>query len=169
MQPMKAIAELRGWPHESHRDVREVISQVALENGFDYDRIEAISQAYWIGHENFYENKYSIESLTAMIERVEDVLPYLNQLTAAPPRPFTITSNVQLRRLRRLTDNDRWKSATRPRWASPATTRFPNSNCGRWMRRTDCPALRRTATGGRLFIKSEYYSQRLRQRVPIGE
>ena len=107
VQPMKAIAELRGWPHESHRDVREVISQVALENGFDYDRIEAISQAYWIGHENFYENKYSIESLTAMIERVEDVLPYLNQLTAAPPRPFTITSNVQLRRLRRLTDDDR--------------------------------------------------------------
>ena len=38
VQPMKAIAELRGWPHESHRDVREVISQVALENGFDHDQ-----------------------------------------------------------------------------------------------------------------------------------
>ena len=106
VQPIKAIAEQRGWPHESHRDVREVISQVALEYGFDHDQSEAISQAYWVGHENFYENKYSIESLTSMIERVEDIAPYLNQLTAAPPRPFTITSNVQLRRLRRLTGND---------------------------------------------------------------
>ena len=106
VQPMKAIAEQRGWPHQSHRDVREVLSQVALEYGFDYDQIEAMSQAYWIGHENFYENKYSTESLTAMIDRVEDVVPYLIELTAAPPRPFTITSNVQLRRLRRLTDND---------------------------------------------------------------
>lgn len=105
VQPVKAIAEQRGWPHESHRDVREVVSQVALEYGFDHDQSEAISQAYWIGHENFYENKYSIESLTSMIERVEDVVPYLSQLTATPPRPFTITSNVQLRRLRRLTEN----------------------------------------------------------------
>ena len=107
MQPIKAIAEQRGWPHQSHRDVREVLSQVALEYGFDYDQIEAMSQAYYIGHENFYENKYSTESLTAMIDRVEDVVPYLIELTASPPRPFTITSNVQLRRLRRLTDNDR--------------------------------------------------------------
>ncbi len=106
VQPIKAIAEQRGWPHESHRDVREVISQVALEYGFDHDQSDAISQAYWIGHENFYENKYSTESLTSMIERVEDIVPYLNQLTAAPPRPFTISSNVQLRRLRRLTGND---------------------------------------------------------------
>lgn len=106
VQPMKAIAEQRGWPHESHRDVREVVSQVALEYGFDHDQSEAVSQAYFIGHENFYENKYSIESLTSMIERVEDVLPYLNELTATPPRPFTITSNVQLRRLRRLTENE---------------------------------------------------------------
>ncbi|MCY3691270.1 MAG: hypothetical protein OXI54_00740 [Chloroflexota bacterium] len=107
VQPMKAIAEQRGWPHQSHRDVREVLSQVALEYGFDYDQIEAMSQAYWIGHENFYENKYSTESLTAMIDRVEDVAPYLIELTTAQPRPFTITSNVQLRRLRRLTGNDR--------------------------------------------------------------
>lgn len=38
VQPMKAIAEQRGWPHESHRDVREVVSQVALEYGFDHER-----------------------------------------------------------------------------------------------------------------------------------
>ena len=98
VQPIKAIAEQRGWPHESHRDVREVIRQVALEYGFDHDQSEAISQAYWIGHENFYEIKYSIESLTSMIERVEDIAPYLNQLTAAqPPDDADITRFKRIR------------------------------------------------------------------------
>ena len=106
VQPIKAIAEQRGWPHQSHRDVMEVARQVALEYGFDHDQSEALTNAYRVGHENFYENQYNVETLTSMIERVEDLAPYLHQLTATPPRPFTITSNVQLRRLRRLTGND---------------------------------------------------------------
>ena len=106
VQPIKAIAEQRGWPHQSHRDVYEVASQVVLEYGFDTDQARALTDAYRVGHENFYENQYNVEELAGMIERVEDLVPYLHQLTAAPPRPFTITSNVQLRRLCRLTGND---------------------------------------------------------------
>ena len=41
-----------------------------------------------------------------MIDGVERVVEALIDLTASPPRPFTITSNVQLRRLRRLTGNE---------------------------------------------------------------
>ena len=33
-------------------------------------------------------------------------MPTLIELTTMPPRPFTITRNVQLRRLRRLTGDD---------------------------------------------------------------
>ena len=106
VQPIKAIAEQRGWPHQSHRDVYEVASQVILEYGFDTDQAHALTNAYRVGHENFYENQYNVEELAGMIERVEDLVPYLHRLTAAPPRPFTITSNAQLRRLRRLTGND---------------------------------------------------------------
>ena len=106
VQPMKAIAEQRGWPHKSHQDVREVASQVAMEYGFDTDQCDALSEAYWIGHQNFYENYHSAAELAAMIDKVEELAPYLNDLTAAPPRPFTITSNAQLRRLRRLTGDD---------------------------------------------------------------
>ena len=106
VQPMKAIADQRGWPHQSHRDVMEVARQVALEYGFDHERGEALTDAYRVGHENFYENQYNIEELANLVERVENLVPYLHRLTAAPPRPFTITSNVQLRRLRRLTGND---------------------------------------------------------------
>ena len=106
VQPMKAIADQRGWRHRSHQDVRAVITQVTLEYGFDSEQVEALSDAYRVGHHNFYENYYSREELAQMMDRVEEVLPDLIELTAMPPRPFTITSNAQLRRLSRLTGND---------------------------------------------------------------
>ena len=106
VQPMKAIAQQRGWKHESHQDIHSVMSQVALEYGFDGEQIWALSLAYFVGHENFYENFRSPEELSEMMDRVEEVLPALIDVTTMPPRPFTITSNTQLRRLRRLTGND---------------------------------------------------------------
>ena len=106
VQPLKAIAEQRGWPHQSHRDVREVAFQIALEYGFDPAQVGAMMDAYRVGHENFYENHRSFEQLDDMIGRVEDLAPFLDGLTATPPRPFVIASNVQLRRLQRLTKND---------------------------------------------------------------
>ena len=77
-----------------------------FEYDIDQDQVEALSDAYRVGHENFYENQRSVEVLAAMIERVEDLVPTLIELTTMPPRPFTITSNVQLRRLQRLTGDD---------------------------------------------------------------
>ena len=106
VQPIKAIAERRGWPHKSHQDVREVARQVVLEYGLNDEQTEALYDAYRVGHENFYENYHSIEELAEMIDRVEEVAPVLIRLTGEPPRPFTITTNRQLRRLRRLTGND---------------------------------------------------------------
>ena len=106
VQPFKVIAEQRGWPHKSYQDVYDVSSQIALEYGFDHDQSLALSDAYRVGHQNFYENDHRVEELAYMIDRVEDLMPYLVRLTTMPPRPFTITSNTQLRRLRRLTGND---------------------------------------------------------------
>ena len=106
VQPFKVIADQRGWLHNSHQDIHAVASQIALEYGFDHDQSLALSEAYRVGHENFYENHRSVEELTDMIDRVEGLMPYLIRLTDTPPRPFTITSNTQLRRLRRITNND---------------------------------------------------------------
>ena len=106
VQPFKVIAEQRGWPHQSHPDIHAVASQIVVEYGFDGDRVQALSDAYRVGHENFYENYRRREELADMIDRVEGLLPYLIQLTTVPPRPFAITSNTQLRRLRRLTGDD---------------------------------------------------------------
>ncbi len=104
--PVKAIAEQRGWRHKSHQDVLAVMSQVVLEYGFDSDQVQALSEAYRVGHENFYENFRSPEELAEMIDGVERVMEALIDLTTSPPRLFTITSNTQLRRLRRLTGNE---------------------------------------------------------------
>ena len=106
VQPFKAIADQRGWRHQSHQDIHNVAAQIALEYGFDHDQSLALADAYRVGHENFYENYRSVEELADMIDRVEDLVPYLNRLTITPPRPFTIASNTQLRRLRRLTGDD---------------------------------------------------------------
>ena len=106
VQPFKVIAEQRAWPHKSHQDVYDVASQITLEYAFDGDQVRALSDAYRVGHQNFYENYHRAEELADMIDRVEGLLPYLIELTITPPRPFTITSNTQLRRLRRLTGDD---------------------------------------------------------------
>ena len=106
VQPVKVIAEQRGWPHQSHQDIHAVASQIVVEYALDGYLILAMSDAYRVGHENFYENYRSVAELADMIDRVEDLVPYLIRLTTTPPRPFTITSNTQMRRLRRLTGDD---------------------------------------------------------------
>ena len=106
VHPVKAIAEQRGWRHKSHQDVHAALSQVVLEYGFDSDQVQALSEAYRVGHENFYENFRSPEELSEMIDGVERVMEALIDVTAMPPRPLTITSSTQLRRLRRLTNNE---------------------------------------------------------------
>ena len=106
VQPFKAIAEERGWKHGSHDDVREVIRHVALEYNIAQDQVDTMADAYFIGHRNFYENHSGTEELEYLIDRVEEVAPVLDALTVESPRPFEIISNTQLRRLRRLTDNE---------------------------------------------------------------
>ena len=106
VQPFKAIAEQRGWLHQSHEDIHAVTGQIAMEYGFDGDQSRIVLDAYWIGPQNYYENYHHVENMADIIDRVEEFMPFLHRLTITPPRPFTITSNTQLRRLRRLTGDD---------------------------------------------------------------
>ena len=105
VQPLKAIAEQRGWWHQSHRDIHNVGLQILAESP-DVDLQDAISEAYRVGHENFYENHRHPEELAEMMDKVEGVMPVLGALPDVPPRRFTIVSNTQLRRLRSLTGDD---------------------------------------------------------------
>ena len=108
----------RGATVQSHRGAAGLAASIAPGRSrrrqpnrarirFDHDQVsEILTDAYRVGHQNFYENYHHAEELADLIDRVEGLLPYLIQLTTTPPRPFTITSNTQLRRLRRLTGDD---------------------------------------------------------------
>ncbi len=101
---LKAIGESRGWYHDSHQQVENIGRQIVAEYQ-DTDLGEAISEAYHKGHENFYENQRSHETLREVLARVEEALPQLEALQDTAPRPFTIASNNQVRRLMALTGN----------------------------------------------------------------
>jgi hypothetical protein len=101
---LKVIGELRGWYHESHRQVENIGRQIVAEYQ-DSDLGEAISEVYHKGHENFYENQRSHETLREVLARAEEALPQLEALQNDSPRTFTIASNNQLRRLIALTGN----------------------------------------------------------------
>ena len=102
---LKAIAELRGWNHGSHQQIENIGRQIVAE--FENGELgNAIAETFQNGHRNFYENYRTIEEMGITIEAAEEVLPTLEAMAIAPPRPFTIASNTQLRRLRALTGND---------------------------------------------------------------
>jgi hypothetical protein len=102
---LKVIGEQRGWGHESHQQLENIGRQIIVE--FDTSELgNAISEVFHNGHRNFYENQRTIDEMQVTIESAEEALPMLEALHEAPPRPFTITSNTQLRRLRALTGNN---------------------------------------------------------------
>ena len=102
---LKVIGDQRGWHHGNHQQIENIGRQIVAELR-DPELGHAISDAYHYGHGNFYENQRSIDEMKETIRLAEEVLPALEALQWAEPRPFTISSNTQLRRLRGLTGND---------------------------------------------------------------
>ena len=106
-QSLKTIAELRGWPHNSHQLIENTAYQMVTEFLTLYpDLGQAISDVYHNGHRNFYENQTSFALMRQTVQSAEEALAVLETLQRVQPRPFTITSNRQLHRLRALTEND---------------------------------------------------------------
>ena len=102
---LKAIAQERGWNHHSHQLIRSISQQIVAEFQ-DVELADEVFEVYHKGHENFYENQRGFDDLREVIRAAESALPKLAALQDAPPRPFTITSNNQLRRLMALTGNE---------------------------------------------------------------
>ncbi len=102
---LKVIGEQRGWNHGSHQQIENIARQIVIE--FEDARLgQAISDVFYNGHRNFYENQTTFDEMRDTIEAAERALPTLEALQRAEPRPFTIDSNADLRRLRALTGND---------------------------------------------------------------
>lgn len=104
-QHLKLFAEQRGWRHRRHQQVQQAGYQIMAEFP-DYrpaDLSAAFANAYFKGHENFYENQYDVDDIEEAITSVEEALPLLEAIHSEAPRPFTITSNTERKRLAELT------------------------------------------------------------------
>ena len=107
VQYLKIIGEQRGWGHESNRQLQSLGKHLAAEfPEYGGKLAMSLSDAYFKGHENFYENRRRLRDVREAVEGIEETIPILERLTAEPPRPFTIESNSELRRLRVLTGRD---------------------------------------------------------------
>ena len=86
---LKEIAAERQWPNDSHADGASIANHIRRQTGDRRisDRFHIASDA----HQNFYEDRYSIEMLADMLEAVTELLPLLDEAhrTLPPdlPRP----------------------------------------------------------------------------------
>ena len=100
-QALKAIAQSRGWRHQSHNHVIAIGYQIARESG--RSDIELATNHANILHQNFYENFAGTRVIQGGIDLVETLLPDLDDIRSAAPRPFTIEDEDNRAYLRLLT------------------------------------------------------------------
>ena len=100
-QQLKAIGAARGWFHASHQHVREIGRQIGRE--FNDPNIVDLTHVGLELHVNFYENNVSPSRVATSISAIESVLDDLEALRNAPPRPYTVNSREDARRIQLLT------------------------------------------------------------------
>ncbi|MCY3538687.1 MAG: PaREP1 family protein [bacterium] len=77
-QMVKAVAESRGWRHNSHVLLLKTINLIACEIGDQ--RIKTLFGMAGYLHQNFYENRADEEFVTQGLQDVRDLLDRLNPL-----------------------------------------------------------------------------------------
>ena len=101
VQALKGIAQRRGWMHRGHHYILETGHQIGLEFG-NVDITAATFRANQL-HENFYENAHDAQVIGQTLDLVEAVIPALEDIRDAAPRPFTIANTPDRDRMRMLT------------------------------------------------------------------
>lgn len=77
-QMVKAVGERRGWAHDSHRALSQVVNRLAEETGDRSLRISfQVAQAL---HFNFYEGMHPREFVEDGLETIEELLGKLERL-----------------------------------------------------------------------------------------
>jgi hypothetical protein len=77
-QMVKAAAERRGWRHDTHRRLFEIVARLSQETG-DEDIRRFIQSASAL-HFNFYESIYPREIIERSLQDVEDLTSRLERL-----------------------------------------------------------------------------------------
>jgi hypothetical protein len=75
---VKAVAEERGWPHDSHRLLYRIIGDLARESGdVEISRLFKVASDL---HINYYENWWSSAEVGASLQDVQRLLDKLEPL-----------------------------------------------------------------------------------------
>ena len=74
-QMVKAVAQQRGWRHQAHRYLFEVIRRLRRETG-DSEVTRLFSHASWL-HSNFYEDVYEAEDVEILLPEIERLINIL--------------------------------------------------------------------------------------------
>ena len=82
-QMLKAIADKRGWPHQSHRYFYVINRKLRRETG-DGELTRLFNQAKGL-HGNFYENEYEAQDLEDLLPEIERLVDKLEGLLNATP------------------------------------------------------------------------------------
>ena len=103
---LKAIAEQRGWRHDSHALRHAVVSQLGTELGTSTPTAQALYQGRDAGdihHESFFENFLFEEDVLYAIEATEAFVRIIEQLMDLPPKAFTVARPLHSHRIAQLT------------------------------------------------------------------
>ena len=100
-EAVKSIAEQRGWNHQGHRLLDDIVLQLSEEwDRPDVRRLFDIAERL---HINFYEDSLQLDAIAARVGDAKDLLRELQTLRTMPPRPVVLDSRERRLRWRRLT------------------------------------------------------------------
>ena len=96
---VKAIAADRGWNHDSHRLLFDVIDQIARDN-----EVPALRSLFQIAnslHQNFYENWQPDGVVQDGISEIKQLVDLLDEIRSQPVKPSVVVDPRQWERLTR--------------------------------------------------------------------
>ena len=90
---LKALAEERGWPYTSHQDGYVLVGHIARRTGNPaiFSGFQAASDV----HQNFYEDRYSLEDLAMSLAGAEHLLQLLREAHEAMPPDTPLPSDAR--------------------------------------------------------------------------
>ncbi|MCY3918517.1 MAG: PaREP1 family protein [Chloroflexi bacterium] len=71
-QMVKAVADTRGWPHSSHRDLYRAVDRLADETSVP--QLKTLFRSAGTLHQNFYEGWMAVEDVADGLSDVEEIV-----------------------------------------------------------------------------------------------
>ena len=103
---VKAVAQQRGWRHDSHALRTSIVSQLGGEIGQSSHAAQTLYRGRAAAneeHQNQYENVLSEEDILRDIGIAENFVREIEQLLTESPRPFTVDRDSDAYRIGQIT------------------------------------------------------------------